>query len=122
MDNKKLADLLDPDAKDVEFWFKKYPKRNLPDGAEVTRLAPSPTGFVHFGALFASLCNCLVAKRTGGVFYLRIEDTDKKREVEGGTMGIIIQRYPSFKTSRKYSNLNNCGSRCGKCVYLCGSL
>ena len=90
MDYKKLADLLFPEIdKTPDYWENKYKNRNLKEGAEVTRYAPSPTGFVHFGALFASLCNCLVAKKTGGVFYLRIEDTDKKREVEGGTMGII---------------------------------
>ncbi len=85
MDNEKLANLLFPEInKTPEFWEQKYTPRNLPEGAEVTRFAPSPTGFVHFGALFTSLANFLVAKKTNGAFYLRIEDTDKKREVENG--------------------------------------
>lgn len=84
MDYNKLADLLFPDVKltpeDIE---KKYPERNLPEGAKVTRIAPSPTGFFHFGGLFpATVCERL-AHQSGGVFYLRIEDTDSKREVEG---------------------------------------
>ena len=61
----------------------KYPARKLPEGAEVTRFAPSPTGFLHLGSLFTSLVAHKVAKDTGGVFYLRLEDTDTKREVEG---------------------------------------
>ena len=94
MDNKKLADLLYPDAKDVEFWFKKYPKRNLPDGAEVTRLAPSPTGFLHIGSVYTALFNSRIAHQTGGVCYLRIEDTDQKRLVETGISSIV----EGFKT------------------------
>lgn len=90
MDNNKLADLLFPNIdKTPEYYEKKYPARKLEAKAEVTRYAPSPTGFVHFGALFTSLVNNLVAKKTNGVFFLRIEDTDKKREVEGGVEGII---------------------------------
>lgn len=91
MDYNKLADLLFPDVvKTPEYWEQKYPLRNLPKGAEVTRYAPSPTGFVHFGALFTSLVNDLAAKHSnGGVFFLRIEDTDKKREVEDGVSGIV---------------------------------
>lgn len=82
MDNKKLADLLYPNAKNWEDFEKKYPPRNLPEGAEVTRFAPSPTGYVHIGNFFQCLCDSFIAKKTGGVFYLRIEDTDKKREVQ----------------------------------------
>lgn len=90
MNNEKLAELLFPTIdKTPEFWEQKYPARNLENKAEVTRYAPSPTGFVHFGALFTSLVNSIVAKNSNGVFFLRIEDTDKKREVEGGVEGII---------------------------------
>ncbi len=96
MDYEKLANLLFPKVdKTPEFWEQKYPSRNLPKGAEVTRYAPSPTGFVHFGALFTSLVNCLQAKKTDGVFFLRIEDTDKKREIENGTK-IITKTLSDF--------------------------
>lgn len=70
---------------------KKYPARKLPDGAEVTRFAPSPTGFLHLGSLFTSLVAHKVAKDTGGVFYLRLEDTDTKREVEGSGDELVRQ-------------------------------
>ena len=63
----------------------KYPRRNLPDGAKVTRVAPSPTGFMHIGGIYAALINERLAHQSGGVFFLRIEDTDTKREVEGAT-------------------------------------
>ena len=90
MDNKKLANLLFPDIiKTPEDYEKQYPKRNLPDGAKVTRFAPSPTGFLHIGGLFAAFVSERAARSTGGVFYLRIEDTDKKREVENGVRGIV---------------------------------
>lgn len=66
-----------------------YPPRVLPEGAAVTRFAPSPTGFLHIGGLFGAFTDVLQARRTGGVFVLRIEDTDKKREVEDGVTGIV---------------------------------
>ena len=69
----------------------KYPARKLPQGAEVTRFAPSPTGFLHLGSLFTSLVAHKVAKDTGGVFYLRLEDTDTKREVEGSGDELVRQ-------------------------------
>ena len=69
----------------------KYPARNLPEGAEVTLFAPSPTGFLHLGSLFTSLVAHKVAKDTGGVFYLRLEDTDTKREVEGSGDELVRQ-------------------------------
>ena len=90
MDNKKLAELLFPDIKNTpEYYEEKYKKRDLPKGAEVTRFAPSPTGFLHIGGLFAAFVSERAAHTTGGVFYLRIEDTDKKREVENGVTGIV---------------------------------
>lgn len=69
----------------------KYPARKLPAGAEVTRFAPSPTGFLHLGSLFTSLVAHKVAKDTDGVFYLRLEDTDTKREVEGSGDELVRQ-------------------------------
>jgi len=82
MDYKELANLIFPDAKPIEYYEEKYPKRDLPEGAVVSRFAPSPTGFVHIGGLYQSLCARMVCHQTGGVFFLRIEDTDQKREVE----------------------------------------
>ncbi|MGW2700784.1 glutamate--tRNA ligase [Streptomyces sp. NPDC001340] len=66
-------------------WEQRYPARDLPAGAQVTRLAPSPTGFVHIGGIYAGLINQAVAHRTGGTYLLRIEDTDQSRQVEGAT-------------------------------------
>ena len=89
MANTKMAQLLfgnvDKTPEDYEMM---YPDRGLTEGAKVTRFAPSPTGFLHFGSLFAAF----VASKTAGkdgVFYLRIEDTDKKREVEDGVIGMV---------------------------------
>lgn len=67
----------------------KYPDRKLKEGAMVTRIAPSPTGFMHIGGLYAALISERLAHQTGGKFYLRIEDTDKKREVEGAIKIIV---------------------------------
>ena len=89
MDYKELADLIFPNAKPISYYEEKYPPRNLPEGAIVTRFAPSPTGFVHLGSLYQVVIAKKVAKQTGGVFFLRIEDTDQKREVENGVTGII---------------------------------
>ena len=81
---QKLANLIFPDVdKDINYYLEKYPKRNLKEGAFVTRYAPSPTGFQHIGGIFTALINERLASQTGGVFYLRIEDTDQKREVKG---------------------------------------
>lgn len=89
MNYKELADMIFPDAKPIEYYEKKYPIRDLPEGAIVTRFAPSPTGFVHIGGLYQSLCAKLASIKTKGVFFLRVEDTDQKREVENGVTGII---------------------------------
>lgn len=89
---KELADLIFPDVtKTVEDLEKLYPRRELKEGACVTRFAPSPTGFLHTGALFTSIVNKKLANQTGGVFYLRIENTDKKREVEGSVDDLTSQ-------------------------------
>ena len=88
--NEMMAELLLPDIKKAPSYYEElYPARNLPEGARVTRIAPSPTGYLHLGTLFAALVNRITATSTGGVFYTRIEDTDKKREVEGGIEDII---------------------------------
>ena len=89
MNYQELANLIFPNAKDISYYEEKYPARNLPEGAIVTRFAPSPTGFVHIGGLFQALVAKMVAKRTGGVFFLRIEDTDQKREIENGITDIV---------------------------------
>ena len=89
MDYKDLANLIFPDIKDASYYEAKYPERNLKEGAMVVRFAPSPTGFVHIGGIFTSVICSKVAKQTDGVFMLRIEDTDQKREVENGVQGII---------------------------------
>lgn len=89
-DCKKIADLIFKDVdKTTEYYENLYPARDLPEGARVTRFAPSPTGYLHFGGLYASFASKLTAESTGGVFMLRIEDTDKKREVEDGVSGIV---------------------------------
>ncbi len=100
MDLKKLAKTLIPDENllPLEEYVKMYPPRNLPKGAEVTRLAPSPTGFIHLGNLYSALADERIAHTTGGVFYLRIEDTDEKRKVEGAVESVI--------RSLKYFNIN----------------
>ena len=89
MDNKELANLIFPDAKDYTYYEEKYPRRNLPEGAEVLRVAPSPTGFIHVGGLFQGIVARKMADQTKGVFYVRIEDTDQKREVENGAQEIV---------------------------------
>ena len=89
MDYKDLANVIYPDAKSIEYYEEMYKPRNLPQGAEVTRFAPSPTGFVHIGGLYQCIINRALAKQTGGVFYLRIEDTDQKRKLENGVEQIV---------------------------------
>lgn len=90
MDYKYLSELLFPDVKltreDIEA---RFPPRNLPEGAKVTRFAPSPTGFIHLGGLFPSTVGERLAHQSGGVFFLRIEDTDAKREVDGAANALI---------------------------------
>ncbi len=89
MTYKELADLIFPNVKEINYYEEKYPERNLEEGAIVTRFAPSPTGFVHIGGLYQALVARTVAKKTNGVFFLRVEDTDQKREVENGVTGIV---------------------------------
>ncbi len=87
-----LAELIFPEVtQTIEDLEKRYPPRNLKEGAEVTRFAPSPTGFLHTGSLFTSLVAYKVAKQSGGVFYTRLEDTDTKREIEGSGKELLDQ-------------------------------
>ena len=91
-DYEELADLIFPDIKEtIEDLEIRYPKRNLPKDAKVTRFAPSPTGFLHTGSLFASMISRKMAKDSSGVFFIRLEDTDQKREVEGSGDSLIKQ-------------------------------
>ena len=90
MNYKELADLLYPDVNlTIEDLEKMYPKRNLPEGAEVLRFAPSPTGRMHMGNLFASFVPETFAHQSNGLFLLRIEDTDLKRTIDDGIKYII---------------------------------
>ena len=89
MDYKDLANLIFPNVKDISYYEEKYPRRDLKEGAIVTRFAPSPTGFVHIGGLYQALVARKVATQTDGVFFLRIEDTDQKREIENGILDIV---------------------------------
>ena len=89
-DCNKLADLLFPNVTGtVAELEEKYPDRGLKEGARVTRFAPSPTGYLHIGAFYTALVNILTADVSGGKAYLRIEDTDKKREIADGVSAII---------------------------------
>ena len=89
-DFERMAELLLGHIdKTPEYYENLYPARDLPEGARVVRIAPSPTGYLHLGTLFMALVNRITADSTGGIFYTRIEDTDKKREVEGGIDDII---------------------------------
>ncbi len=90
MDYNALADLLFPRIATVPADIEAgYPPRQLPEGAKVTRIAPSPTGFMHLGNLFGAIADERLAHQSGGIFYLRIEDTDQKREVAGGVETIL---------------------------------
>lgn len=90
MDYKALADYLFPDVKDTpEDIEARFPERQLPAGACVTRIGPSPTGFVHLGNLYNAIIGERISHQSDGVFYLRIEDTDNKREVEGAVETVI---------------------------------
>lgn len=88
--NIKLAELLFGNIdKTPEYYEEKYPKRDLPSGAFVTRIGPSPTGFVHLGNLYNAIIGERLAHQNGGTFFLRVEDTDAKREVEGAVELVI---------------------------------
>lgn len=105
MTNKDLANLIFPEIdKDITYYENLYKPRNLEDGACVTRFAPSPTGFIHIGNFFAAVIDYVIAKNTKGIFYLRNEDTDQKREVEGAVDIImeILKTYKMFPDEYQY--------------------
>ncbi len=90
MTDREYADLLLPGVMhDCDYYESLYPSRDLKEGAIVTRYAPSPTGFIHIGALYSAFIGSKMARQTGGVFYLRIEDTDQKRSIENGVEKIV---------------------------------
>ena len=96
MTNKDLADFLFPNiTKTVADYEKEYPKRDLPENACVTRYAPSPTGFMHIGNFYSVVVDYVIAKRNNGVFFLRNEDTDQAREIEGAVEYIrhVLEHY-----------------------------
>ncbi len=90
MDHRELSELIYPSLPHTpEEYEAMYPERDLPEGAKVTRLGPSPTGFIHLGNLYGAFVDERLAHQSGGVFYLRIEDTDDKRYVENAVETII---------------------------------
>jgi glutamyl-tRNA synthetase len=92
MTDLELAELIFPEiTQTIDDLEKLYPLRDLPEGAEVTRFAPSPTGFLHTGSLFTSMICKKVATQSNGVFYVRLEDTDTKREIAGSGQQLLDQ-------------------------------
>ena len=90
MNFDELANLLFPNIdKTPEYYEEKYPPRQLKDGARVTRFAPSPTGYLHFGNLYTCFASYLTARNTDGVFFVRVEDTDQKRKVDGAVDAML---------------------------------
>ena len=90
MTNKDLANLIFPEIdKDIKYYEEMYKPRDLKEGAKVTRFAPSPTGFMHLGGFYQALIDFVLAKNSDGIFYLRNEDTDQKREVKEATQLIM---------------------------------
>ncbi len=109
MNREDLANLIFPNiTKTIEDYEKEYPERNLPDGAMVTRFAPSPTGFMHIGHMLAAVVDYCLSKKKNGVFYLRNEDTDQSREVEGAVEYIrsVLAHYNLNPDEYEYRDLN----------------
>ncbi len=105
MTNKDLANTIFPNiTKTIEDYEKEYPERNLKDGAKVTRFAPSPTGFMHIGNMMSAVINYCLAKKSGGVFFVRNEDTDQARTVEGAVDFIheILKHYGLYPDEYEY--------------------
>lgn len=105
MTNKDLADLIFPDVnKTIEDYEKMYPERELKEGTKVTRFAPSPTGFMHIGNLMSALTDYILAKNSNGIYMLRNEDTDGKREIEGAldTIVGILKHYDLMPDEYEY--------------------
>lgn len=105
MDYKKLADLLYPDVKEtIEYYLKKYPKRQLSEGAEVMRIAPSPTGYLHTGHAYSAFISRATTRKTNGIFYFRLEDTDQKRLIKNaGTIAYDMLCYYDMKPDEGYT-------------------
>ena len=109
MTTKDLANLIFPNiTKTVEDYEKEYPERDLPEGAKVTRYAPSPTGFMHIGNFMSATINYVMAKKSKGVFYLRNEDTDSAREIEGAVEYIrhVLEHYEINPDEYEYRDTN----------------
>lgn len=109
MTTKELADLIFPDiTKTIEDYEKMYPTRNLNEGAKVTRYAPSPTGFMHIGNFLSATIDYVLARQSNGVFYLRNEDTDSAREVEGAISYIrhVLEHYEMTPDEYEYKETN----------------
>jgi len=107
MTNKDLANLIFPNiTKTIEDYEKEYPERDLPEGAKVVRFAPSPTGFMHIGNMMSATINYVLAKSSGGVFYLRNEDTDQARTVEGAVDFIhkTLKHYGIYPDEYEYND------------------
>ena len=107
MTNEDLADLIFPNLEhDVEYYEKLYPERNLPEGAYVTRFAPSPTGYMHIGNFMSTTIDYVLAKNTNGVFYLRNEDTDKAREISDAVEKIMdtLKEYEMVPDEYEFNN------------------
>ena len=108
MDYVKLANLLFPEVDlTVKECFNAYPKRIMPVGAEVTRIAPSPTGYFHIGSVYGAFIDKLIAYNSNGVFYMRLEDTDAKREVANtGDIAYDMLSYFGLKPDEGYAGDN----------------
>ena len=109
MTTKDLANLIFPNiTKSIEDYEKMYPERDLPEGAKVTRYAPSPTGFMHIGNFMSSTIDYCLAHNNGGVFYLRNEDTDSVREIEGAVEYIrhVLEHYDMNPDEYEYRDTN----------------
>lgn len=107
MTTKDLADLIFPNTtKTIEDYEKLYPERDLTDGAKVTRFAPSPTGFMHIGNFMGATIDYVLAKQSNGIFYLRNEDTDQARTVEGAVDFImkVLKSYDLFPDEYEYKD------------------
>ena len=90
--NKDLAEIIFPDVKEtIKDLDKRFPHREFKEGAEVTRFAPSPTGFLHTGSLFTALIAYKFARQTNGIYFFRLEDTDQKREIKGTGQDLVNQ-------------------------------
>ncbi len=108
MTTRDLADLIFPNiTKTIEDYEKEYPERKLPEGAKVTRYAPSPTGFMHIGNFLSATIDYCIAKQSKGIFYLRNEDTDSAREVEGAVEYIrhVLEYYDMKPDEYEYRDI-----------------